>query len=211
MKDQGVYSTQNIPTGRSVFKVSNMDKKQLTIHAAIELFAIQGYENTSISAICAYAKVSKGLVFHHFKNKDELLREVFIRMAQIINEVGDSVRIVNEGVTAKERLINLLEHIFISMASAEHKRYYQFDYQVKCQPSTRLILDDLLEERYDLMMASFESILCDIPSANQTVDGHMLIAEIDGIALNYLFAKDDYPLDAIKERFIKKYILLLGL
>ena len=49
------------------------------------------------------------------------------------------------------------------------------------------------------------------PSANSFVDSHMLIAEIDGIALNYLFAEDDYPLEEIKQRFINKYILLLGL
>ncbi|MEM9215423.1 MAG: TetR/AcrR family transcriptional regulator, partial [Cyanobacteria bacterium P01_F01_bin.150] len=65
-----------------------MNKKQQIIQAAIELFATCGYEKTSIAAICEQAKVSKGAVFHHFKNKDELLREVFVRMAQIINEVG---------------------------------------------------------------------------------------------------------------------------
>ena len=60
-------------------------------------------------------------------------------------------------------------------------------------------------------MASFQPILGDVPSADGMVDSQMLIAEIDGIALNYLFAEDDYPLEAIKERFIKKYLLLLGL
>ncbi|MEM9220310.1 MAG: TetR/AcrR family transcriptional regulator, partial [Cyanobacteria bacterium P01_F01_bin.150] len=168
------------------------------------------YEKTSIAAICEQAKVSKGAVFHHFKNKDELLREVFVRMAQIINEVGDNVNSINEGLSARERLVNLLEQIFISMTSAEQKLYYQFDFQVLCQPSMRKILQDLIEERYQLMMESFQSILCDIPSANTIVDSHMLIAEIDGIALNYLFAKDDYPLEEIKDRFIKQYLLSLG-
>ena len=188
-----------------------MDKKQQIIQTAIELFATQGYEKTSIAAICEHATVSKGGIFHHFKNKDELLREAFIRMARIINEVGDSVGFINEGLTAKERFVNLLEHIFLSMTCAEQRLYYQFDYQVRCQPSLRTMLDDLIEERYQLMMASFETILCDIPSADSVVDSHVLIAEIDGIALNYLFAKDDYPLDDIKERLIKKYRLLLGI
>ncbi|QIZ78784.1 TetR/AcrR family transcriptional regulator [Ferrimonas lipolytica] len=153
----------------------------------------------------------QNVVFHHFKNKDELLREVFIRMAEIINEVGDNIEGINEGQPPKERLVNLLEHIFLSMSSAEQKLYYQFDFQVLSQSSMRIILKDLLDERYQLMMDSFQSILSDVPSANSVVDSHMLIAEIDGIALNYLFAEDDYPLDEIKERFINKYLLLLGL
>ena len=187
-----------------------MDKKQQIIQAAIELFTKQGYEKTSITSICEHAKASKGAVFHHFKNKDELLREVFIRMAQIINEVGENLGAINDELPAKERLVNLLEQIFLSMTSPEQKLYYQFDFQVLCQPSMRAILSDLIEERYQLMMASFDSILCDIPSARSIVDSHMLIAEIDGIALNYLFAKDDYPLEEIKHRFIKKYLLILG-
>ncbi|MEZ9392684.1 TetR/AcrR family transcriptional regulator [Vibrio splendidus] len=161
--------------------------------------------------MCETAKVSKGLVFHHFKNKDDLLRQVFVRMAEIINEVGESVDLSSEGMLVKERFINLIEHIFLSMADPQQKLFYQLDYQVKCQPSLRLILKDLLDERYQLMMDSFEVILCDIPNANSIVDGHMLIADIDGIALNYLFSDGDYPLEQIKERFIAKYLLLLDL
>lgn len=187
-----------------------MDKKQQIIQSSIELFATHGYEKTSIVSICEQANVSKGAVFHHFKNKDELLREAFIRMSQIMNEVDARVSVISEGATPKEKLVNLLEQIFLSMANAEQKLYYQFDFQALSQLSTRVILKDLIEERHLLAMKSFQSILCDIPSANNIVDSHMLIAEIDGIALNYLFAKDDYPLEKIKERFIKKYLLLLG-
>lgn len=188
-----------------------MDKKQQAIQSAIEFFSTQGYERTSIVAICNHASVSKGLVFHHFKNKEELLREVFARMAEVISEVGEDVDLTNEGLTNKEKFVNLLEHIFLSMTSTEHKLYYQFDYQVKCQPFMRVVLKDLLEERYQLMVGSIEPILKEIPSADPIVDSHMLIAEIDGIALNYLFANDDYPLDEIKNRFIKKHLLFLGL
>ncbi|MCY9825031.1 TetR/AcrR family transcriptional regulator [Vibrio chagasii] len=188
-----------------------MDKKQQAIQAAIELFATQGFEKTSIAQVCETAKVSKGLVFHHFKNKDDLLRQVFVRMAEIISEVGENSDLSSEGMSAKERFINLIEHIFLSMANPQQKQFYQLDYQVKCQPSTRLILQDLLDERYQLMVRSFEVILCDIPNANSIVDSHMLIADIDGIALNYLFSDGDYPLEQIKERFIAKYLLLLDL
>ena len=188
-----------------------MDKKQHIIQAAIELFTTQGYEKTSIAAVCELAKASKGAVFHHFKNKDELLREVFIRMAEIINCVGDETNAINDGLPVKERMANYLENIFVSMTSPEQKLYYQFDFQVLSQPSMRAVVKDLIEERYQLMMDEFQSILSDIPSVNGIVDSHMLIAEIDGIALNYLFAEDDYPLEAIKERFIKKYLLLLDL
>ncbi|MEH6453452.1 MAG: TetR/AcrR family transcriptional regulator, partial [Psychromonas sp.] len=175
------------------------------------LFATTGYEKTSIAAICAHSQVSKGLVFHHFKNKEGLLREVFLRMSEIINQVSDNATGVNNVLSPKEKLVTFLEDIFVSMASPEQRLYYQFDFQVLCQPSARLVLKDLFDQRYQLMVTSFSDILCEIPSAKTIVDSHMLIAEIDGIALNYLLANDDYPLMAIKDRFIQKQLLLLGL
>ncbi|GEA52213.1 TetR family transcriptional regulator [Vibrio inusitatus NBRC 102082] len=188
-----------------------MDRKRQIIDSAIELFATKGYENTSVAAICEHSNVSKGLVFHHFKNKDGLLREVFMRMAEIINEVGESVVNTDLEQSPKARLVDFLDKIFLSMASPEHKLYYQVDFQILCQRSTRTLLKDLFDERYQLMMTSFEEILRDIPAATPEVDSHMIIAEIDGIALNYLFATKDYPLMAIKDRFIQKQLLLLGL
>ena len=184
-----------------------MDKKQQILEAAIELFATYGFEKTAISAICEKSNVSKGLVFHYFKNKNELLREVFKRMDHIISDVSNAA---DHSLPVKERLTHLLENIFRMMASEKLEPFYRLDYQVVTQPATRQILIDLIEKRDQLMMESFQSILCDIPSANSIVDSQMLIAEIDGIALNYLFAQDDYPLEEIKDRFIEKNLVLLG-
>ena len=39
------------------------------------VFAENGFENTSIANICSKAKVSKGLVYHHFKSKEAILIE----------------------------------------------------------------------------------------------------------------------------------------
>jgi len=188
-----------------------MDKKKKIIESAITLFTTTGYEKTSIAAICAHSQVSKGLVFHHFKNKEGLLREVFMRMSEIINEVNSKNALNAQASTPKEKLVHLLEEIFASMACPEQKLYYQFDFQVLCQPSARAILKDLFSERYQLMMTGLQAILCEIATANPMVDSHMIIAEIDGIALNYLLATDDYPLTEIKDRFIQKQLLLLGL
>ncbi|WBA84680.1 TetR/AcrR family transcriptional regulator [Endozoicomonas sp. GU-1] len=187
-----------------------MDRKQLILHTAIELFATNGYEKTSIATICEHAKVSKGAVFHHFKNKEELLREVFLHMAEAVSEAEEKLSDINGELPANERLVILLEHIFSGMALPEKQLTHRFEFQTLCQPSMRIVLEDLIEKRYQLMMAQFQSVLRDIPSAVGVVDSHMLIAEIDGIALNYLFANDDYPLEKIKQRFIKKYLLLLG-
>ena len=46
------------------------------LQAAIEEFAEKGYDNASLNTICAKNNISKGLIYHNFKNKDELYLRV---------------------------------------------------------------------------------------------------------------------------------------
>ena len=48
-------------------------KKDNILQVALELFANQGYANTSTSKIAKKAEVSEGLIFRHFNNKEGLL------------------------------------------------------------------------------------------------------------------------------------------
>lgn len=51
--------------------------KERILEAALEEFAARGYEAASTNAIAAKAKVAKGLVFHHFGSKEQLLEVLF--------------------------------------------------------------------------------------------------------------------------------------
>ena len=49
------------------------------VDAARELFARDGYDATSLDAVAAGAKVTKGAVYHHFEGKRQLFEAVFSR------------------------------------------------------------------------------------------------------------------------------------
>jgi AcrR family transcriptional regulator len=49
------------------------------VDAARELFAIHGYAATSLDAVAAKARVTKGAVYHHFQSKQQLFEAVFAR------------------------------------------------------------------------------------------------------------------------------------
>ncbi|OBQ51891.1 TetR/AcrR family transcriptional regulator [Halodesulfovibrio spirochaetisodalis] len=179
-----------------------MDKRQLIIEAAIELFCLNGFDKTSTSAICTKANVSKGLVFHHFKNKNELLREAFATIATVVEEVSGKIDMTGQ---PKDRLLSLINTIFDSMAQPEHRRLYQFNFNVMMQPSTREIIADLIAERSQFQRGIVGSIFSAISEENSHIRSLLFIAEIDGIAMHYLFSEEEFPLDLIREQFIKKY------
>lgn len=47
--------------------------KDLILNAAREIFLSEGYENTSIRKIATKIEYSPGIIYHHFKDKNELL------------------------------------------------------------------------------------------------------------------------------------------
>ncbi len=49
------------------------------VDAARELFARDGYAATSLDAVAAKARVTKGAVYHHFQGKKQLFEAVFAR------------------------------------------------------------------------------------------------------------------------------------
>lgn len=71
-----------------------MSKKQLIMESALELFAKQGFEATSVQQITLHSGISKGAFYLSFKSKDELIMAL---IDQFIDQfVSDIDRIVKD-------------------------------------------------------------------------------------------------------------------
>lgn len=46
--------------------------RQRILDAALEEFSSRGYEGASLNTVCAEKRISKGIIYHHFKDKDAL-------------------------------------------------------------------------------------------------------------------------------------------
>ncbi len=53
------------------------EKRVLILEAAISVFARMGYHGARVSDIAREAGIAYGLVYHYFKNKEEILRTIF--------------------------------------------------------------------------------------------------------------------------------------
>ncbi len=76
------------------------------ITVAEELFIEKGFENTSIDNIVEQMNVAKGLFYHYFKTKEDLLNVIAERL---LDEIGSSIASAMEkkGLTAMERFKEL--------------------------------------------------------------------------------------------------------
>ncbi|CAH2716593.1 hypothetical protein BACCIP111895_03780 [Neobacillus rhizosphaerae] len=74
-----------------------MIKKQLIMEKALELFAKQGFEATSVQQITEHCGISKGAFYLSFKSKDELILALINHfMMQFISEIDYIVRNTND-------------------------------------------------------------------------------------------------------------------
>jgi len=64
----------------------SLGTKQRLIAAAKELFARQGYDNTSVREITHLAKANLGAVTYHFESKQNLYHQVLLSMAEPLFE-----------------------------------------------------------------------------------------------------------------------------
>ncbi len=68
--------------GSSEPRTQSQDSRDEILKAAMQLFANRGFHETSMSEVAREARVSKALIFWHFKTKDELFVAVLNRLLE---------------------------------------------------------------------------------------------------------------------------------
>jgi AcrR family transcriptional regulator len=88
---------------------TSAEKRQLILETSIRVFAEKGYHDTRISDIAKRAEIAYGLVYHYFKNKEEILDTIFLeRWGEFIA----AVRVIAEGDrTVEDKLVAVAEVI----------------------------------------------------------------------------------------------------
>ena len=80
-------------------KTDGSKTKEHILKAAESLFSAEGYDGTSVARIAKQAGVNKGAIYYHFKNKEDILNELFKSLTkqvlEVINKSIDSIHDAN--------------------------------------------------------------------------------------------------------------------
>lgn len=99
--------------------------KQALLKAIIKLSGEKGYEKVTIRELCRLAGISIGSFYHHYHSKEELAKEAYYQIDQLVTE--DFMEICKQK-SSEENLYNLLE-IYIRYVVEEVgmiiKEYYK--------------------------------------------------------------------------------------
>jgi AcrR family transcriptional regulator len=97
------------------------DTRRAILAAARHAFARDGYAATSLDAIVGPARLTKGALYHHFKNKAALLEAVYIEMEQeLARAVGTAV--MQCAGTAWDRMAAAVDAFFAASSEPAYVR-----------------------------------------------------------------------------------------
>jgi TetR/AcrR family transcriptional regulator len=144
-------------------KFFNLDeeKQQRILNAALNEFAQKGYDHASTNEMVKAAGISKGLLFHYFKNKKELylfLHEHFISV--LLKEFFDEEQFTEPDVF--ERLKNIM--ILKSQLMKKYPEIFNFFISAYTETSNE-IKNELDYSYHELMQRSYAKIFENIDTS----------------------------------------------
>jgi AcrR family transcriptional regulator len=167
---------------------------------ALKLFAQRGYHATPVSLIAARAGISKGLMYHYFATKKDLLL-VLIRegLAQFnaLFAARDPSRL------SRAQLSSMLDALFSAMASDAH--FWRLFYALFLQPH---VLRDARKPLFELTtptMSFFEGVFRACNSSAPAKDALLFSVHLDGLAIGMLAYPDMFGDPALRARLLSLY------
>ncbi len=114
------------------FREIREEKRKLIMDVALEHFANEGFERTTINHIAKHAGISKGLMYNYFRSKDELLHEIINRSVDEVYLYFDTDR---DGILSEAEF----EYFIIRLTSLlyEKKNIWRLFFRMMLQNEVR--------------------------------------------------------------------------
>ena len=179
---------------QAVRRKSASARREELIAAGIVCLGKGGMSGFTIDQICRQAGISRGLINHHFKTKDELLTCIYAHMTNHLLHDYDS-----------DSALGLMRDIIEN--SFDEKSFNRSNLRawlaIWGQVSSNDVLSELHKVRYDHYKEIIKSALEQVSSAmplqfNVDSVARQLIAIIDGLWLEYCLHSDGFSLSAAR-------------
>jgi AcrR family transcriptional regulator len=131
------------------------DKRQAILGAARELFASQGYEDTTIAQIAQAAGVAVGTVYLYFENKHDIVVDICLALNAELAQVIQSPAILEMPLRQVPRAI-----IEASFRNARGNKRFMIYYQVEAQSEVETArLRGAKQQIADALDSFFQSLI----------------------------------------------------
>ena len=172
--------------------------RQRILDAALRLFGRRGYEETSVAELARAADVSKGLVYHYFDTKRDVLDAVMARGAGRLEAA-----LAHDGSDRSPPAPAALVMEVLGLV-AEDLAWWRLFFRLRMQPELGRELG--LDSRERSLEEALERSLRAAGAADPRHEARALAAAVEGTARRYVLDPDDYPLVDVAEAIVSRYL-----
>lgn len=174
--------------------------KQKIMDVALELFAHEGYFQTSISTIAKKASISKGLMYNYFESKEDLLKAIIFDGMETLIRFFD---LNHDGILTREELLQFINKTFTNIK--QNIVYWKLYFSLIVQaPVMKLFENELMA-----MIGPFFNMLHDYFKREGYEDPKAEVSFfhslLDGVGLSFVANPENYPIEAIEKKIISIY------
>jgi AcrR family transcriptional regulator len=186
------------PRTEEQFEEIRNEKVELIMTTALELFANNGYDSTSISKIAKAAGISKGLMYNYFQSKEALLAKI---MMSGMDSFLHFLQVEDMEHIKKEELIRFIDGNLDSLK--QNTDYYKLYFSLVFQPKVFKILGNDFMIIFEQLIEKFVLYFTQNGVKNPYVKARFILAIFDGVGIHYIGDVAHFPLDDVRELIIE--------
>jgi len=178
-------------------------RKQHLLESAIRVFALKGFDDASMREIAAEAGLTTGAIYHHYKNKDDLFYDAVKEAAYFVHKLSErnenstlktNQEMFNEiSANVRDRMSKDVEQRLLILLAA-----YAMSKGGRIQEKYKQDYTEIIQKVADMYFFAFgvEN------KAYQKSLAAILVAALDGVALQYSLGILKFDDEAFKDTFI---------
>jgi TetR/AcrR family fatty acid metabolism transcriptional regulator len=109
---------------RSLKERQRLEREDLILQAAEEVFVEKGYNNASMDEIAARVGIAKGTLYLHFACKEDMVVALLERKLQAFKATIENIS--NGEGTARDKLTAILRIMYIDVLKSHYRLLYSF-------------------------------------------------------------------------------------
>ncbi len=181
------------------------------MEAAVKLFARQGFHQSTVAQIAKEAGVADGTIYLYFKNKDDILVQIFSYRAK---QVFDRFRAeVQKADNSLDKLRNLIRR---HLTEFQRDRDMAVVYQVETHQNSRLAESQIRE-----MSQMYQELISEIVELGQQEDSirkdlyvglvkRFILGAVDEVINTWLHSEKDYDLVSMADPLVDLLVRGIG-
>jgi AcrR family transcriptional regulator len=140
----------------------NMKPQERILRVACEVFAKQGFRNTTIRDICQNAQVNIAAVNYYFNSKEKLYEEVCKYLCSLSVENADPRFRLGENIKPEEQLKTFIQLLLLNILVKNHSNWMEMIMgreMVEPTNALNIVIKDMIKPRFQQLYEIVKALL----------------------------------------------------